>query len=65
MSPLFRCQAYVNWEKQGSPTADEVATGEWKRLLESYVDPGIDPAVEEELADYMTRRRAEIERDGI
>jgi trimethylamine---corrinoid protein Co-methyltransferase len=65
MSPLFRSQAYVNWQKQGSPTADEVATAEWKRLLESYSDPGIDPAVEEQLSDYMTRRRAEIERDGI
>ena len=61
MSPLFRSQAYVNWVKQGSPTADQVATAEWKRLLESYRDPGIDPAVDAEMGEYMARRKAEIE----
>jgi trimethylamine:corrinoid methyltransferase-like protein len=34
---------------------------EWKALLESWEDPGIDPAVDEELQEYMMRRRAEIE----
>ena len=63
MSPLFRSQAYVTWEKQGSPTADQPATAEWKGLLESWEDPGIDPAIDEELQEYMARRRAEIE-DG-
>jgi trimethylamine---corrinoid protein Co-methyltransferase len=61
MSPLFRSQAYVTWQKQGSATTDRMATAEWKRLLESYEDPGIDPAVDEQLQDYMARRRAEIE----
>ena len=65
MSPFFRSQAYVSWEKQGSKTAEQVATEQWKALLESYQDPGIDPAVEEELQEYMTRRRAEIEVDGL
>ena len=61
MSPLFRAQSYVTWEKQGAPTADELALKEWKALLESWEDPGIDPAVDEELQEYMARRRAEIE----
>jgi trimethylamine--corrinoid protein Co-methyltransferase len=61
MSPLFRSQAYPSWVKQGSPTADEVATGEWHRLLDSYVDPGIDDAVDEELRAYVDRRRRELE----
>ncbi len=61
MSPLFRSQAYVTWEKQGAVTTDRAATAEWKRLLEGYVDPGIDPAVEEELQEYMARRQREIE----
>ncbi|MGN6379208.1 MAG: trimethylamine methyltransferase family protein [Gaiellales bacterium] len=63
MSPLFRSQAYVNWVKQGSPTADQQATAEWKRLLESYRDPGIDPAVDEEMREFMARRKSEIERE--
>jgi trimethylamine--corrinoid protein Co-methyltransferase len=60
MSPLFRSQAYVTWEKQGSRTTDELATAEWKKLLESYEDPGIDDGVDAELLEYMERRRAEI-----
>jgi trimethylamine--corrinoid protein Co-methyltransferase len=65
MSPLFRSQAYVTWEKQGALTADQLATVEWKKLLESYEDPGIDAAVEEEMQEFMARRRVEIERDGL
>src|SRR6478735_8046975 len=61
MSPLFRSQAYVTWQKQGSATTATLATAEWKKLLERYEDPGIDPAVDEELQEYMQRRRAEIE----
>jgi trimethylamine---corrinoid protein Co-methyltransferase len=61
MSPLFKSQAYVTWQKQGAPTTDQLATAEWKKLLESYEDPGIDPAVDEELQEFMARRRAEIE----
>jgi trimethylamine--corrinoid protein Co-methyltransferase len=61
MSPLFRAQSYVTWQKQGSPEAGELSTAEWKRLLESWEDPGIDPAVDEELQEYMARRRAEAD----
>jgi trimethylamine--corrinoid protein Co-methyltransferase len=60
MSPLFRSQAYVTWEKQGSHTTDQLATREWKALLESYQDPGIDDAVDEELREYVVRRKAEL-----
>jgi trimethylamine---corrinoid protein Co-methyltransferase len=60
MSPLFRSQAYVTWQKQGSQTTGTLATAEWKALLERYEDPGIDDAVDEELREYMERRRAEI-----
>ena len=64
MSPLFKSQAYVTWEKQGAPTADQQATAEWKQLLESYEDPGIDPAIDEELQEYIVRRRSEIEAEN-
>ena len=61
MSPLFRSQAYVTWEKQGAPTTDRAAVAEWKRLLESYEDPGIDAGVEAEMAEFTARRKAQIE----
>ncbi len=61
MSPIFRSQAYVNWAKLGSPTADRTATGEWKRLLESYTDPGIDSGADEAMTEFIARRKREIE----
>jgi trimethylamine--corrinoid protein Co-methyltransferase len=61
MSPLFRSQAYPNWVKQGSRRADETATAEWKHLLDTYEDPGIDDAVDAELQEYVERRRQKIE----
>ncbi|MHB1927974.1 MAG: trimethylamine methyltransferase family protein [Acidimicrobiales bacterium] len=53
MSPLFRATAHPNWVKQGSPTADQVATTAWRALLESYEDPGMDDAVDEELRAFV------------
>ena len=41
---------------RGSTTA-QTANSLWKKLLESYEDPGIDPAVDEELRAYMEKRR--------
>jgi trimethylamine---corrinoid protein Co-methyltransferase len=61
MSPLFRSQAYPTWVKLGAPGAEEIATGEWRALLDSYVDPGISDALDAELRDYVDRRTAEID----
>ncbi len=61
MSPMFRSQAYPTWTRQGSPTAEQVAAKEWRRLLDSYVDPGIDDAVDAEMRDYVERRTRELE----
>ncbi len=61
MSPLFRSQAFPTWEKQGSLRAEQVATQEWKKTLDSYVDPGIPEEVDAELREYVDRRSAELE----
>jgi trimethylamine--corrinoid protein Co-methyltransferase len=61
MSPLFRSQAYPTWVKQGSATAEEIATGEWRKLLESYVDPGIPEEIDAELREYVDQRSAVLE----
>lgn len=57
MSPLFRGDNYVNWLKRGSPTAEQAATALWRRLFESYVDPGIDDALDEELREVVSAAR--------
>ena len=47
------------WEESGSKTATERANSIWKRLLDEYEKPPIDPAIEEALQAYMARRREE------
>jgi trimethylamine--corrinoid protein Co-methyltransferase len=64
MSPLFRSQAFPTWTKQGSRRADEQATVEWRRLLDSYEDPGIDPALDEELRAFIAGRKRELDDDA-
>ena len=61
MSPLFRSQAFPTWEKQGARETPELATEQWKALLASYQDPGIDEAVDAELRDYVDRRTAVLD----
>jgi len=61
MSPLFPALAHPTWVKQGSRETPELATAQWQRLLDSYLDPGIDPGVEAELDDYVARRTRECE----
>ncbi len=59
MSPTFLTPNFEEWELQGSPTADRRANVQWKKLLDSYEDPGLDPAIDEELRAYMAKRREE------
>ncbi len=58
MSPLFRSQAHPTWLKQGAAETPEVATAEWKKLLASWEDPGIDDGTEAELQEYMAAPQA-------
>ncbi|MDX1609618.1 MAG: trimethylamine methyltransferase family protein [Halofilum sp. (in: g-proteobacteria)] len=58
-------QNHANWEAAGSKTATERATEIWQRLLAEYTEPAMDPAVREQLEDYVARRREEIGREGL
>jgi trimethylamine--corrinoid protein Co-methyltransferase len=57
MSPLFTTPDFATWESMGSIDARQRATERWKALLDSYEDPGIDDAVDEELRAYVERRK--------
>lgn len=50
---------FETWAESGSPTAIEKANQVWKDRLASYEKPAIDPAIEEELNDFVDRRIAE------
>ncbi len=52
------------WKEDGARTATERANRIWKTLLEEYEQPSIDPAVVEELDEYVTKRKEEIVANG-
>jgi trimethylamine--corrinoid protein Co-methyltransferase len=57
MSPLFQTPDFATWETLGSQGTAQRANELWKELLDSYQDPGLDPAIDEELKAYMASRR--------
>ncbi len=64
LTALFRPEtpdndSYEQWVTSGGKDTAERANAIWKDRLENYQDPGIDPAVDEALQDYIARRKAE------
>lgn len=49
---------FENWQEGGSPDTQTRANGIWKQLLREYEQPPLDPAIDEELSDYVARRKA-------
>lgn len=54
-------QNYVTWEKKGADTADVRANRVWKKWLGEYVQPEMDPAIEQALREFVVRRKEEIQ----
>ncbi len=49
-----------SWEETGAKDMRQRAYERWTGMLERYEPPRIDPAVDEALKDYVTRRKSEI-----
>ncbi len=65
LTALFRPEtpdnnSYEQWEAAGSLDTAQRANALWKAHLEAYEDPGLDPAIDEELQDYVARCKAEM-----
>jgi len=59
--PLLSSTAnYERWLKQGGKDATVRAGDIYRKTLAEYEPPPLDDAIREELADYVTRRRAEL-----
>ena len=57
---LADTEAYEAWVKKGSKDAYARASERWKKLLASYVEPVLDPSIDEALTAFMARRKREI-----
>src|ERR671938_230743 len=57
---LSSTENFDRWQRNGGRDATERAGEIWRKTLEEYEQPPIDPAVDEQLREYVTRRRAEL-----
>ena len=56
-SELSDNNSFEQWEAEGSLDMAQRAQVKWKTMLESYEKPSMDPALDEELQDYINRRK--------
>jgi trimethylamine--corrinoid protein Co-methyltransferase len=58
---LFDHSSYEAWHAAGAVAAEDRATTSWQELLATYEQPPLDDAIDEELRDFVERRRREID----
>lgn len=57
-SPLLSdTQSFEQWSDSNSLTAEQRANQNWKEALAQYQDPGLDPAIDEALKEFITTRK--------
>lgn len=52
--------SFEQWQIDGSLDSATRANAQYKQILESYVDPGLDPAIDEALRSYIDARKASM-----
>ena len=57
-SPLADNNSFEQWDAEGALDMAQRANRQYKRMLEDYVPPPLDPAIDEALLDFMARRKA-------
>jgi trimethylamine--corrinoid protein Co-methyltransferase len=53
--------SFEQWEQDGALDAAQRANRIWKKMLNEYEAPPLDPAIDEELKSFMERRKSEFE----
>ncbi|NNC99516.1 MAG: trimethylamine methyltransferase, partial [Gammaproteobacteria bacterium] len=52
--------SFEQWESEGSKDAATRANAIWKRMLNEYQAPALDPAIDEALQAFIARRKGEF-----
>ena len=57
-SPIADNNSYEQWLEDGGLDAAQRANTIWKRMLNEYEAPPIDPGVDEALLEFIAKRKA-------
>jgi len=49
--------SFEQWEEDGSKDAEERAYERWNTMLDEYIEPPMDPAIDEELIDFIRLKK--------
>ena len=60
LSDLADTASYEQWEEAGRLDLEQRASRRWKEMLADYRAPALDPAIDEALLDFMTRKKAAL-----
>jgi trimethylamine---corrinoid protein Co-methyltransferase len=63
MSPIFETNDFATWDMMGRRSTEQAANDRWKAILASYEDPGLDPAIDQELRAYIEQRKLDPPED--
>ena len=53
--------SFEQWEQEGSFDCAKRANLKWKSMLQAYEAPSLDPAIDEALIEFITKRKSEFE----
>ena len=56
-STICDSDSYEQWSSEGGRDAAERANTQWKHLLATYRDPGLDPVIDEALKAFIAERK--------
>ena len=59
-SPLADNNSFEQWEEEGSKDCAQRANTIWKKMLNEYEAPALDPAIDEALLAFMAQRKSEF-----
>jgi trimethylamine--corrinoid protein Co-methyltransferase len=59
-SDLSDSRSYEQWTEAGSEDAATRANRRWKRLLDEYQAPPLDPGIDEALQEFVTRKKTSM-----
>jgi trimethylamine--corrinoid protein Co-methyltransferase len=60
MPMLSNRQNFEAWQESGSPDSSTRANAIWKQLLAEYEQPQLDPAIDDELVEYVEKRKCDL-----